>query len=149
MRTALAMAWADVAKIPAVKVVPQAPVVDIKRKTAVIDANAIISGNGLLALLQNTDRVVTVPEVLREVRDKQSRAWLAALPFAIETLEPGEESLKAGGCQQHRTSAFPCPHTNMQACCAAWCHPYTTQPDENPLLLSPHCRSGQVCARHR
>ena len=39
---------------------------------------------------------MTTPEVLREVRDKQSRAALAALPFSIETREPAEESLKAG-----------------------------------------------------
>ena len=45
------------------------------------------------------DKCVTTPEVLREVRDKQSRATLAALPFAIETREPAEDSVKAGEVQ--------------------------------------------------
>ena len=45
------------------------------------------------------DKCVTTPEVLREVRDKQSRATLEALPFAIETREPAEESVKAGEAQ--------------------------------------------------
>lgn len=42
------------------------------------------------------DKCVTTPEVLREVRDKQSRAALEALPFTIETHEPGPDAVKAG-----------------------------------------------------
>ena len=44
------------------------------------------------------DKCVTTPEVLKEVRDKQSRQTLATLPFTIETREPDEDSVKAGGC---------------------------------------------------
>jgi rRNA maturation endonuclease Nob1 len=42
------------------------------------------------------ERLVTVQEVINEVRDKQSRAFLASLPFGIDVQEPSEESLKAG-----------------------------------------------------
>ena len=42
------------------------------------------------------DKCVTTPEVLREVRDKQSRAALEALPFTIETQGPGPDAVKAG-----------------------------------------------------
>ena len=69
-----------------------------------VDANALIAGTGLLDLVRFADRCVTTPEVLREVRDKQSRAALEALPLTVETQEPAEESVKAsewsgGGCK--------------------------------------------------
>lgn len=67
-----------------------------KKRVAVIDANAIIQSSGLLNLVREADRIVTTPEVLKEVRDKQSRALLASLPFKIETQDPHEESLAAG-----------------------------------------------------
>lgn len=67
-------------------------------RVAVVDANALITGAGLLDLVKFADRCVTTPEVLREVRDKQSRQTLAGLPFSIDTQEPAEESVKAGKC---------------------------------------------------
>lgn len=62
------------------------------------------------ALLQAryADRCVTTPEVMREVRDKQSRAALEALPFKIETREPSDESVKAGACQPLRCCCRCC-----------------------------------------
>lgn len=92
--------WASIARAePAPK--PEAKEEDpaARPKIAVVDANAIIAGEGLLSLMRWNDRVVTVPEVLREVRDKQSRAALQNLPFSIETLEPAEDSVKAGARQ--------------------------------------------------
>ena len=90
------MNWAAIAKAPPVL----APVVVVEEKVkpsvAVIDANAIISGSGLLNLMRSAEKIVTIPEVLREVRDKQSRSALEALPFRIFTQEPSEESVKAG-----------------------------------------------------
>jgi RNA-binding protein NOB1 len=86
--------WAAIAKTEPVKARAAPVVPDKKPRTAVIDANAIING-GLLNLMRSAERAVTVPEVLREVRDKQSRAWLAALPFTIETQEPSEEAVRA------------------------------------------------------
>lgn len=69
---------------------------DHKTSVGVIDANAVIQRSGLMNLKQTVDRVVTVPEVLREVKDAQSRQAMATLPFEIETEEPSEESLRAG-----------------------------------------------------
>ena len=65
---------------------------------AVVDANAIISGADLQGVAA---RLVTVPEVLREVKDEQSRRRLALLPTALQSQEPSDESLRAGerdGC---------------------------------------------------
>jgi RNA-binding protein NOB1 len=63
-------------------------------RTAVLDANALIMGVPLTTMM--ADRVVTVPEVLEEVRDKRSRQAVAALPYTIETIEPVEDSISAG-----------------------------------------------------
>ena len=68
------------------------------RSVAVIDANAIITHrSGLMNLVQSYDRIVTIPEVIAEVRDGQSRQALQSLPFKIETLTPSEESMRAVG----------------------------------------------------
>lgn len=60
--------------------------------TAVVDANAIISGMQLDRL---GDTAVTIPAVLAEIRDAASRQRLATLPLGITTMEPSEESLAA------------------------------------------------------
>ncbi len=97
--------WASIAKTEPPKPAPVVVVEKVRPSVAVIDANAIISGTGLLNLMASTEKVVTIPEVLREVRDQQSRAALAALPFTIHTQEPTEESVKAGTLSNaHSTS---------------------------------------------
>eukprot|EP00803_Ostreobium_quekettii_P004253 evm.model.scf_468.6 EVM.evm.TU.scf_468.6 scf_468:34546-36975(-) len=60
-------------------------------RVVVVDTNAIIKG---LRLETMGDKAVTIPEVLEEVRDKRSRAWLANLPFGIEVMEPDAETQK-------------------------------------------------------
>lgn len=92
------MNWAAVAKSEPVKAAPVDDGGAPKPRVAVVDANAIITQHGLLNLIRFADKCVTTPEVLREVRDKQSRQTLAALPFTIETQEPADDSVKAGGC---------------------------------------------------
>lgn len=87
-----AIAKTEPAKAPAPAPEPAGP----PPRIAVLDANALIAGTGLLGLMASVDKAVTTPEVLREVRDKQSRAALEALPFSIETREPDEDSVKAG-----------------------------------------------------
>ena len=52
---------------------------------AVVDANAVISGGAALA--STAGRLVTVPEVLEEVRDAAARRRLALLPTPVETIE--------------------------------------------------------------
>ncbi|CAN7017014.1 unnamed protein product [Brassica oleracea var. botrytis] len=58
---------------------------------AVVDANAVIDGSQ--SLTNFTDKFVTVPEVLSEIRDPNSRRRLEFIPFTIETMEPSPESL--------------------------------------------------------
>ncbi|KAL4438664.1 hypothetical protein ABPG77_006268 [Micractinium sp. CCAP 211/92] len=89
------MNWAAVAAAPVAPAAPTDSGDAPKPRVAVVDANALITQHGLLNLARFADKAVTTPEVLREVRDKQSRATLAALPFTIETYEPDEEQVKA------------------------------------------------------
>lgn len=89
------MNWAAVAAAPVAPAAPADSGDTPKPRVAVVDANALITQHGLLNLARFADKAVTTPEVLREVRDKQSRATLAALPFTIETQEPDEEQVKA------------------------------------------------------
>ncbi|CDY39753.1 BnaA04g11000D [Brassica napus] len=58
---------------------------------AVVDANAVIDGSQ--SLTNFADKFVTVPEVLSEIRDPNSRRRLEFIPFVIETMEPSPESL--------------------------------------------------------
>jgi hypothetical protein len=90
------MSWAAIAKAPAVAPAPIIDDSETKPRIAVIDANAIINGEGLLNLIRFNDKIVTTAEVLKEIRDKKSRDALAALPFTIETREPSDESIRAG-----------------------------------------------------
>jgi RNA-binding protein NOB1 len=90
------MSWAAIAGTAPPPAAPVEVPAESKPRVAVIDANAIIQGVGLLDLLRVADRVVTIPEVLREVRDKQSRSLLESLPFNIEIQEPSDDSVKAG-----------------------------------------------------
>ena len=94
--------WAAVAKAavaPAVEPAP-APTSNEGLSVVVVDANALISGVRLEGF---ADRAITIPEVLAEVRDKQSRAYLASLPFGVEACEPDEVSVKAGERTSTRT----------------------------------------------
>jgi RNA-binding protein NOB1 len=61
----------------------------------VVDANAIIDG---LRLEGIADKAVTIQEVLDEIRDKKSRAFLSSLPYELTIAEPSDESLAAGVC---------------------------------------------------
>jgi len=63
---------------------------------AVVDANAVISGGS--ALSTSAGRLVTVPEVLEEVRDAAARRRLGLLPVPVETVEPAPEFVKKGRC---------------------------------------------------
>ncbi|WZZ65921.1 hypothetical protein YC2023_077291 [Brassica napus] len=58
---------------------------------AIVDANAVTDGRQ--GLTDFADKFVTVPEVLSEIRDSDSRRRLEFIPFTIETMEPSPESL--------------------------------------------------------
>jgi RNA-binding protein NOB1 len=61
---------------------------------AVVDANAVIAGGS--ALSTTAGRLVTVPEVLEEVRDAAARRRLGLLHVPVETVEPPPEFVKKG-----------------------------------------------------
>lgn len=88
------MNWASVAKSEPPKAAPVKSG-GARPSFVVLDANALITQHGLLNLAL-AEKVVTTPEVLREVRDKQSRSTLDALPFTLEQIDPLEDSVKAG-----------------------------------------------------
>ena len=106
------VSWASVAK----KEPPRSGAAPLEaigqdEPVAVLDANAIIGG---LSVQRALDRLVTIPEALQEVRDKQSREALEALPFRVELMEPSEDSVRAGA------PAFlpcSCPHVQYTLCC--------------------------------
>ena len=74
------MNWAAVAKAEPAKPPPTDDGGADRPRVAVVDANALITQHGILNLVRFADKCVTTPEVLREVRDKQSRQALAARP---------------------------------------------------------------------
>eukprot|EP00884_Botryococcus_braunii_P015629 jgi/Botrbrau1/274/Bobra.0022s0243.1 len=85
--------WAAIARAAPAPAEPAAAtqINSIAGETVVLDANVLISGAPLSLAL--TERVVTIPEVLEEVRDKQARQALGALPYNIATMDPSDESL--------------------------------------------------------
>ena len=91
--------WANIASaapapVPTNRIDPEGR----DKRVAVVDANAIITHrSGLVNLQRQFDRIVTIPEVIAEVRDSQSRQALSTLPFEIEQLTPSEESMRAVG----------------------------------------------------
>ena len=60
---------------------------------AVVDSGPLIRGLRLETL--NAERLVTVPEVLREIRDQRTRQMLESLPVELETREPSHEAMEA------------------------------------------------------
>jgi RNA-binding protein NOB1 len=71
----------------------------------VIDAGAVIRGHGydfhLIA-----KKLVTVSEVLAEIRDGKSRALLDSLPYEIEIRTPSDESMRAVATFARKTGDF-------------------------------------------
>ncbi|KAJ2958383.1 hypothetical protein NQZ79_g6004 [Umbelopsis isabellina] len=59
----------------------------------VIDSAPLLKGTPLRHL---AERFCTIPEVVSEIRDKQSREYIKKLPFELELITPSEESMKAG-----------------------------------------------------
>ncbi len=64
-----------------------------EKSCAVIDTNAIIDGSQLQLY---GGQLATIPEVLKEVRDKKTRDFLEKFPFTIQSMDPNPESLRAG-----------------------------------------------------
>ena len=61
----------------------------------VLDAGALIRGHGL-SLYHRSKRIITVPDVLMEIRDSKARELLLSLPFEIEERIPAQSSINIG-----------------------------------------------------
>ncbi|CAG8609415.1 5965_t:CDS:2 [Ambispora gerdemannii] len=57
----------------------------------VLDSGSLIKGTPVRHL---AEKFYTVPEVLAEIRDKESRDYLAQLPFELISLTPSDQALK-------------------------------------------------------
>ncbi|KAJ1397252.1 hypothetical protein B484DRAFT_313908, partial [Ochromonadaceae sp. CCMP2298] len=71
----------------------------------VLDAGAIIRGHGL-SLYHKAKRIVTVPDVLAEIRDSKARDSLLSLPFEIEERTPSQASINLVAQFAKRTGDF-------------------------------------------
>lgn len=58
----------------------------------VLDAGALIRGHGLI-LYKTAKKIITVPDVLAEIRDSKSRELLLKLPFEIEERIPSQSAI--------------------------------------------------------
>ncbi len=118
--------WANVLKAPSAPVAEAPPPSGDPTTIAVVDANAIING---VRVERIATTVMTIPEVLEEIKDKQSRQFLATLPFGIECREPSEESVKAG---EPRVAA-----AKLWRCSSLY-PPYTLLPPSHPAIPLAH-----------
>eukprot|EP01018_Ginkgo_biloba_P033780 Gb_33378 [translate_table: standard] len=91
--------WSDIAKIDAVakqEQMPQKISASFKSSkgimVAVVDASAVIDGGE--KLWRCAEKLVSVKEVLDEIRDPASRHKLVLMPCNIQSMEPTEEALK-------------------------------------------------------
>lgn len=64
----------------------------MKVSSIVLDSAPIITSS--LSLGPLSDNFYTVPEVLKELKDKTTRDNLGNLPYLIQTKSPSEESIK-------------------------------------------------------
>ena len=60
----------------------------------VVDSGPVIKGARLE--VAEADNYITVPEVLKEIRDRQARTGLQLLPFDLDVKEPSDEALAKG-----------------------------------------------------
>ena len=114
--------WASIAtKGPQLPTEPSQPAAStVQKSCAVIDTNAIIDGSQLQTF---GEQLATVPEVLKEVRDKKTRDFLERLPFELQSMEPSPMSLRAGtaasrGLQAARGVSFRSVYQEHSGMCA-------------------------------
>lgn len=60
----------------------------------VADSNAFIKG---LPLQNLSDQIVTVKEVVSEIRDAETRRRLQVLPYELSLREPSQSAIRHGG----------------------------------------------------
>lgn len=74
-------------------------------KYLVVDSGPLIKGARIEIAQART--YITVPEVLREIRDRQARSGMQLLPFELATKEPSDEAIARGA----RGEGWPPPQT--------------------------------------
>ena len=65
-------------------------------QNCVLDSGPIIKGLTNFYTKLDVDKYFVVPDVMREIRDAQSRLQLSQLPFELIVKQPTEEALSAG-----------------------------------------------------
>ncbi|KAI9183201.1 20S-pre-rRNA D-site endonuclease nob1 [Blastocladiella emersonii ATCC 22665] len=76
-----------------------------KTRILVLDTAPLIKQAPLYHLA--SDRVVTIPDVLDEVRDARAREALARLPFTIDVMHPSADAIAAVSAFAKKTGDFP------------------------------------------
>lgn len=71
----------------------------------VLDAGALIRGHGLI-LYSKAKKIITVPDVIAEIKDSKSRDLLAKLPFEIEERMPSQSSINTVAQFAKKTGDF-------------------------------------------
>jgi rRNA maturation endonuclease Nob1 len=61
----------------------------------ILDSNAFIRGHGF-DLYNKAKHIVTVPEVLSEIKDSKARELLEKLPFTLDIRNPSPAACQAG-----------------------------------------------------
>jgi rRNA maturation endonuclease Nob1 len=62
----------------------------------ILDSNAFIRGYGLHNLCKKAKHIVTIDEVINELKDSKAREVLQNLPFELEIKVPSPSSCKEG-----------------------------------------------------
>jgi hypothetical protein len=65
-------------------------------KCLILDSNAFIRGYGLANLCKKAEHLVTIDEVIDEIRDSKAKETLLNLPFELETRTPSAAVCKEG-----------------------------------------------------
>lgn len=68
------------------------PLPSFSKGLLVLDANALIKG--MDNLLSSADALITIPEVVHEIKDKAANDLLDRLPFPLHLVEPSGEALR-------------------------------------------------------
>eukprot|EP01059_Diplonema_ambulator_P012047 TRINITY_DN22170_c0_g2_i1.p1 TRINITY_DN22170_c0_g2~~TRINITY_DN22170_c0_g2_i1.p1 ORF type:complete len:445 (+),score=130.56 TRINITY_DN22170_c0_g2_i1:44-1378(+) len=63
------------------------------RKVLVVDTGGLIKGGGSGGLANLADEFFTIQDVLSEVRDKKTRAFVESFPFELRIVEPTKEAM--------------------------------------------------------
>ncbi|KPI83751.1 hypothetical protein ABL78_7206 [Leptomonas seymouri] len=84
----------------------------------ILDANAIIKG--MDNLVSTADALVTIPQVINEIKDRASRELLERLPHTVTVLDPTREAVAAVVACAERTGDFGAmSRTDIRLCALA------------------------------